>query len=53
MPVVGCRATQFLEALAGVAQSEQIALPAGAILAVHLAQPLYILAEAVEFGVDD
>src|ERR1700677_1121709 len=53
MPVIGCGATQFLKALAGMAESEQVAWPAGAILAVHLAQPLDILAETIEFGVDD
>ena len=53
MPVIGCGATQLLKALPGMAESEQIAWPAGAILAVHLAQPLDILAETIEFGIDD
>jgi hypothetical protein len=36
-----------------MAQSEQISWPARAILAVHLAQLLHILAETIEFGIND
>ena len=52
VPVIGGRAAELFEAFTGVTKSQQITLPTRTILAVHLTQPLHILAEAIEFRVD-
>src|SRR3984885_15195702 len=53
MAVIGRGTTQLTKALPGMAQSEQISWPARAILAVHLSQLLDVLAESIEFRIND